>query len=51
MAEIRQHSWFLTKLPRYLAIPPRPAVDQFKNVSRNAVVSVHLFLFSLWVIF
>eukprot|EP00168_Porphyra_purpurea_P008955 TRINITY_DN2169_c0_g1_i3.p1 TRINITY_DN2169_c0_g1~~TRINITY_DN2169_c0_g1_i3.p1 ORF type:complete len:538 (-),score=152.15 TRINITY_DN2169_c0_g1_i3:951-2564(-) len=32
MAEIRQHPWFLEKLPRYLAVPPalatKPVIDE-----------------------
>jgi len=31
--EIRQHSWFIAKLPRYLAVPPPNAAEQAKRVS------------------
>lgn len=31
--EIRQHTWFLNHLPRYLAVPPPDTTQQAKRVS------------------
>lgn len=35
--EIRQHRWFQTHLPRYLAVSPPDTVEQAKKVGFTAI--------------
>ncbi|GJP48623.1 hypothetical protein CLOM_g7914 [Closterium sp. NIES-68] len=38
--EIRQHPWFLAKLPRYLAVPPPYAAEQAKRIDSEILTVV-----------
>lgn len=37
--EIRQHSWFATSLPRYLAVPPPDTLTEAQKVRATAQAS------------
>lgn len=38
--EIRQHSWFLAHLPRYLAVPPPDTMQQVKKIDEEILQKV-----------
>lgn len=38
--EVRQHPWFLTKLPRYLAVPPPNTAEQAKRIDEEVLQAV-----------
>lgn len=38
--EIRQHPWFLEKLPRYLAVPPPDTIQQAKKIDEEILQEV-----------
>ncbi|CAH8289987.1 unnamed protein product [Eruca vesicaria subsp. sativa] len=38
--EIRQHRWFQTRLPRYLAVPPPDTLEQAKKINEEIVQEV-----------
>jgi 5'-AMP-activated protein kinase catalytic alpha subunit len=38
--EIRQHRWFQTHLPRYLAVSPPDTVEQAKKINEEIVQEV-----------
>ncbi|XP_076881699.1 SNF1-related protein kinase catalytic subunit alpha KIN10-like [Bidens hawaiensis] len=40
IAELRQHHWFKSQLPRYLAVPAPDATDQLKKLDEDIITKV-----------